>query len=240
MEVVKPQKYLVRLSDKYYLTDNQRFLYLKFELVQPNEMMFQAGQYTSIKINEQGERRSYSIASMPDETHGFHLLAEVVDGGRGSDFLKRIEVGAEMEILAPMGRFVVTGREEKLLFVGTGTGIVPLWSMINDLLINKHETKQIRLHWGMRSEEDLFFVDNLERLVEEHSNFVFDIVLSKPTDEWELCSGHVQDCLTRDFPEGMGGWEAYVCGRKEVTMEIVDKLEAMGIAKENIHNEKFT
>lgn len=248
MEFSKPQKYTARVSDKYFISDNKRFLYLKFELISPDRISYQAGQYVSIKINEEGERRSYSIASTPDDNHGFHLLVEITPEGKGSEFLKKIEIGTGVEILAPLGRFAVKEpnravTQSKLLFVAMGSGIVPLWSMINDLLINKAETRQMRLHWGMRSEEDLFFVDNLERLVQEHPNFVFDIVLSKPGEEWDLCTGHVQDCLSRDFGpstgSGLSGWEGYVCGSPERVVEICTKLEELGMKKEDIYREKF-
>jgi len=260
-------KYKTRLSDKLFLTENGRFLYLKFELTEPNIIEFEAGQYVSIKINEQGERRSYSIVSTPDNTHGITLVAEMVSKGLGSEYLSGLEIGAEVEVLGPMGNFVVSTSarqhvstndsqnvvetwkrgnvETKMLFVATGTGIVPIWSMINDLLINKKETRQMRLHWGMRSEEDLFWLDELEQLSEEHPNFVYDIVLSRPKEGWELCSGHVQDCLARDFgsassPQvGLAEWEGYVCGRPETVVSVIEKLKELGMAENNIYHEKF-
>jgi len=245
--MMKPEKYLARVSDKYFVSENERFLYVKFELVKPDRMEYLAGQYVSLQINETGERRCYSIASTPDDNHGFHILAEIVNGGKGSEFLKNLEIGAEVEVLAPLGKFTIYNLQftNKLLFVATGSGIVPIYAMINDLLINKKETKQMRLHWGMRSEEDLFFVDNLERLAEEHPNFVFDIVLSKPGTEWDLCTGHVQDCLKRDFgsassPQvGLSEWEGYLCGVPDKVISIATKLEELGMKKENIYHEKF-
>jgi NAD(P)H-flavin reductase len=233
-------QYTVRVSDKYYLTENKRFLLIKLELVKPDRIEFEAGQYVSVKINEVGERRSYSIASTPDNNHGFSLVAEMVAGGRGSEYWQNIKVGAEVELLAPLGKFMVRGIKEKLLFVATGSGIVPIWCMINDLLINKKETRPVRLHWGMRSEDDLFWVDNLERLAEEHPNFVFDIVLSKPSEGWGLCSGHVQDCLNRDFAsESLIDWEGYVCGNQKMVESTATTLQALGMKQENIYHEKF-
>lgn len=245
MEFSKPEKFTARVSDKYYVSDNERFLYIKFELVLPDRMSFFAGQYVSLKIGETGERRSYSIASTPDDNHGFHLLTEVVDQGKGSEYLKNIAIGGVVEVLAPLGRFTVTPpksgtvEQRKLLFVATGSGIVPIYSMINDLLINQRDPRQMRLHWGMRSEADLFFVDNLARLSASHSNFVFDIVLSKPSEEWDLCSGHVQDCLSRDFAKGLIDWQAYVCGKTDKIVDICHKLEELGMEKNNIYYEKF-
>lgn len=236
-----------RLSDRYYLSENQRFLLLKFELVEPNEIIFEAGQYVSLKISDKGERRSYSIASTPDNKHGFSLLAEIVPEGKGSNYLKSLVPGDSVEILGPMGRFVVTlpagsGDDmSKLLFVATGSGIVPIWSMINDLLINKKVLTPVRLHWGMKREEDLFWIDNLERMAEAHPNFVYDIVLSRGSDEWELCRGHVQDCLSRDFGIGeLSKWSGYVCGAKDIVLDICAKLEELSMPKEVIYHEKFT
>ena len=238
-----------RLSDRYYVSDNERFLLLKFELVEPNEIIFEAGQYVSLKISDKGERRSYSIASTPDNKHGFSLLAEIVPEGKGSNYLMSLVPGDSVEILGPMGRFVVTppptaavsGEMSKLLFVATGSGIVPIWSMINDLLINKKVLTPVRLHWGMKREEDLFWIDNLERLAEAHPNFVYDVVLSRGSEEWGLCRGHVQDCLSRDFGNGeLSKWSGYVCGAKEIVLDICAKLEELSMPKEVIYHEKFT
>lgn len=241
-------QYETRVSEKYYLTENEKFLLVKLELVKPNRIEFDAGQYVSIKINEQGERRSYSIASTPDVNHAITLVAEIIENGKGSEFLGNIPVGAEVEVMGPLGRFTVPQCHSdtcKRLFVATGSGIVPIKSMIEDLLINRKVTTPIRLHWGMRSESDLFWFDNFERLTEEHPNFVFDQVLSKPSEEWSLCTGHVQDCLGRDFTsEGSvqvlsEGWEAYICGHPERVESISQKLVEMGMDESKINHEKF-
>jgi len=243
MKFEKPQKYTTRVSDKYYVSDNERFLYVKFELVLPDRISFEAGQYVSLKINEQGERRSYSIVNTPDDSHGFHLLAEIIENGKGSEFLQNVKIGEVIEVLGPLGKFTTSNLilTNKLLFVATGSGIVPIWSMINDLLINRHEARSIRLHWGMKSEKDLFFVDNLERLAEEYPNFVYDIVLSKPGKDWDLCSGHVQDCLQRDFATSiLSDWEGYVCGNPSMVEEVCTLLPSLGMKLTSIHREKFT
>lgn len=234
-------KYMARVSEKYYLTENERFLLVKFELVKPDRMSYLAGQYVSLRINEQGERRSYSIASTPDLTHGFQLVAEMVEGGGGSEFLRNIAIGEAVEVVAPLGKFVVReATKSKLLFVATGSGIVPIWSMINDLLINQHYQQAIRLHWGLRSETDIYWLDNLERLVEEYPNFVFDLVLSKPSEGWELCSGHVQDCLRRDFSSaGLTEWEGYVCGSPTMVAETTQVLTELKMETTKIYHEKF-
>lgn len=241
MEVPKPTVYRARLSDRYFLTENQRFLFLKFELVEPESLTFIAGQYISLKIDEQGNRRSYSIATTPDVDHGFGLVAEMVPGGVGSTYLVNLQPGDTVEFLAPLGKFVVDVSTKKRLFVATGSGIVPIWSMINDLLLVRQETAPLRLHWGMRSEADLFWVDNLERLAEVHPNFVFDIVLSQASEEWSLCRGHVQDCLRRDFGEArLADWQGYVCGSPAHVADIARTLAELGMHDEQIVHERFS
>lgn len=243
MELEKAQRFTARVSDKYFVSDNNRFLCVKFELVLPDRITFFAGQYGSIKINENGERRSYSFLSTPDNNHGFQILAEIVENGKGSNFLRDIKIGEVVDVLAPLGRFVVKPSGNKLLFVATGSGIVPIMSMINDLLITRREKKSMRLHWGMKSEQDLFFIDNLERLAEAHPNFVYDIVLSRGSEEWELCRGHVQDCLRRDFAsmsDELKGWDGYLCGHPDKVLAISETLKELGMQADNIVHEKFS
>lgn len=238
-----PTKYQARLTEKYYLGESKKFLLAKFEFVKPYELNFLAGQYVSLRIGEGSLRRSYSIVSTPDTKHGFSLLVEMVPNGLGSAFLAQLALGQEVEVLAPLGRFVVARGETmpKRIFVATGSGIVPVWSMINDLLINQHETSPIRLHWGMRQVQDLFWMDNLERLRVAYPNFVYDVVLSRPESEWSLCSGHVQDCLERDFGTiGLEGWEGYVCGNPTMVSEVRELLLKLRMNESKVYHEKFT
>lgn len=244
MELAKAEKYTARVSDCYYLNDNKSFMLVKLELVTPDRLAFLAGQYVSLKVNEKGERRSYSIASTPDVNHGVTLVAEIIPNGKGSEYIKSLKPGDEVEILAPLGRFTVdweaVPKERKLLFVATGSGIAPIYSMINDLLINKREIRPIRLHWGMRDESHIFWFDNFQRLAEQHPYFVFDMVLSRPSEGWELCRGHVQDCLGRDLgKEKMADWEGYVCGSPKVVEEVKELLIKMGMPETQVHHEKF-
>jgi len=238
-----PQKYITKVIEKYYLTENEKYLLVKLELLEENNTInFVAGQYVSVKINELGERRSYSIASTPDVDHAVSLVVEVVPGGKGSEFLSKVEIGDEVEILAPLGQFVIESGNNNLLLVATGSGIVPIYSIICDLLINQQNSRQIRLHWGMRREEDLFWFDNLGRLAEEHPNFVFDVVLSKPSLEWGLCRGYVQDCMRRDLNQGVlrENWMAYVCGNPQMVEDVIETLMELGLTKDKIRQEKYT
>jgi len=241
MEFAKAQRFTARVSEKYFLTDNEHFLYLKFELVLPDRMIFEAGQYVSFAVNALGERRSYSMATTPDDNHGFTLVAGMTKGGKGSIYLHDLKIGEEVEVLAPLGRFVAESTQNKLLFVATGSGIVPIYSMICDLLINKQETRPMRLHWGLKNEANMFWFDNFERLAEAHPNFVFDPVLSEPGEEWSLCRGHVQDCLQRDFTKDrLAEWSGYVCGNPKMVDEVSALLIALGMQPEEVYREKYT
>lgn len=244
MEFAKAQKYTTRVSETYYLNDNQSFMNVKLELTDPGRIDFHAGQYVSIKVNDSGERRSYSITSTPDITHAVTLCAEIIPGGKGSEYLKALKPGDTVEILAPLGRFVVDPAEiadRRLLFVATGSGIAPIASMITNLLVTLRETRPMRLHWGMRDEQHMFWFDNFQRLSESHNNFVFDQVLSRPSEDWELCTGHVQDCIQRDFAqEDMKGWEVYVCGSPRMVEETSELFQKMGVPSNQFHHEKFT
>lgn len=239
MIFAKPSKYKAKVSDKYFLDDGKKYLFIKFELVTPKVIDFIAGQHLSIKVSDSGERRSYSFASTPDVKHGISLMVDISPEGSGSKYLQDLNNGDDVELLMPLGRFVVESEQaDKLLFVATGSGIVPLYVMINDLLRNQKEKRPIRLHWGLRKIEDIFWMDNLERLMHEYDNFVFDLALSQPEAEWSLCLGRVQDCISRDLKD-LANWEAYLCGSKEMIQDTTELLISKGMSDSVIHYEKF-
>lgn len=206
------------------------------------ELEYRAGQYVSIKVNEEGERRSYSLASYPEE-RDLQLVVNAAPMGKGSRYVLSLEVGDEVEVLGPMGEFVVDEehiRQETkgFLMVAAGSGIVPFRPMINDLLKIKREVRPVRLYWGMRYEEDLFWMKEWMDLEKEHENFKIDVVLSRGVDNWKGCSGHVGDCL-KNHGGDLKGWQAYVCGSREMVEETSKLLMSLGVSENEVNFEKF-
>jgi NAD(P)H-flavin reductase len=232
-----PQQYTAKLSDKDVL--NEKFIHLYFELNSPHLMEFQAGQYVSIAMPEGGLRRSYSICSSPEKTHGFELLVDISPDGIGSKYLNSLQFGQEISFLGPLGKFIVPeeNTEDALVFVGTGSGMAPFRSMIFDQLQQKKDTRKMILHWGLRFEQDLFWEADFQQLSVEFPNFSFHPVLSKAGQEWPLCRGRVTDCLQIHEPLANAGY--YLCGNAGMLQDVVALLEKKGVEKEKVHHEKF-
>jgi len=232
-----PQRGRAKLADK--IVYNSKFVHYFFELTEPHEVPFLAGQYVSIKVTESGLRRSYSIASSPENTHGFELVLDVTPAGAGTKFLEALQFGQEVEILYPLGMFYLMDEpsEKSLVYVANGSGIVPFRSMLLDQLQLKNDKREITLHWGLRHEADLIWEDEFQELSESYPNFHFHPVISQPTPEWPLCQGRVTDCLATHEFEAEAGY--YLCGSTTMIADVVTFLIQRGVTRQHIHHENF-
>lgn len=242
--MIKPQQFTAKFEDK--TEHNAKYVQMAFELVEPSRMEFKAGQYVSIKVDDSGARRPYSICSRPDIDHGFELLIDMTPQGLGTTYLEKLQFGDQIEILAPMGHFTMSKHQDadpavkpdkSLVFVATGSGIAPFYSMIQDQLQLKQDSRQIYLYWGLRYIEHLFWQDEFERMAEAFPNFHFHPVISRPVPDWMLCRGRVTDCLVvHDLPENPS---FYLCGNQAMIDDVTKLLTERKIPAEDIHFEKF-
>ncbi len=223
-------KQKMRLVSKDNLTGT--FWLLKFDSVKP--FKFSAGQYISLKVDEQGHRRSYSIASSPSQSQ-IELLIDVSPMGIGSRYVLGLKQADEVEILGPLGRFGINGKLGKKLFVATGCGIVPLRSMTLNLLETNHSSQK-HLVWGLRHETDLFWQEEFIGLTKKHPDFSYDIILSRPDQGWRGKRGHVNDVLKQtDWSD----WEVYLCGNQEMISQLTSWFSASGLSQSHIYVERF-
>lgn len=230
-----PTKFTVKVSEKKNLTGN----YWQIEIERPAEFSYSAGQFVSILVDQEtGMRRSYSLASAPEEKN-LKLVFDVTPMGIGSKFLLGLEAGSEIEILGPMGRFTVRPSLKHKAFLGTGSGIVPLRSMVHDLLERRKFKGRVELNWGMRFIEDAFWNEEFMELMKAYPNFHYDLVLSRPLPGWMGCRGHVQDCLLAHAKLDIEEWEAYICGSNKMAEDVENKLVEQGMRRESVSRENF-
>lgn len=233
--------YTSRLAEKTLL--GEKYLFLKLELIEPNKISFDAGQYILLNAPTTPQKKQYSIASAPRLDHAIELLVEILPNGVASGYLNSLSPGAEVTFYAPAGEFAVKSEVENtqdpLVFIATGSGIAPLRSQILDQLRSKETKRPIWLYWGMRHAQELFWLEDLEELKDNFPNFSYHLVLSKAPEEWTLCRGRVTDCLgIHDLPRVPAHY--YLCGNPHMIDDVMSVLSQRGVAPEYIHHEKFS
>lgn len=232
-------KYLLKAKLANKIVHNNKYLQLSFALLQPFVQPFQAGQYISIKIGENGELRSYSICSSPENQEQIDLMIDVTPHGIGTSFLQQLAVGAEIEILGPLGRFCAAENQNQVpaVLIGTGSGVAPLRSMIYQQLMILKNSQPIQFLWGERFAQDFIWLNEFTELARNYPNFVFTPMVSKPEPTDQFRAGRVTTLVeTMDLPEGA---YYYLCGNKDMITDATRILQTRGVSENQICFEKF-
>jgi len=203
---------------------------MTLEMLEPSVLVFRPGQSIAVTVPDLSSDfpllRYFSLASPPRSSRHLVLLLNSQDYGKGSTFLLEREPGAELQIAGPYGSFILHQEPEReLLFIGTGTGIAPLWSMLATLL-EERSSQSMTLLWGLRSESDRYYLEELEAWEATHANFSYILTLSQPSSGWQGKRGRVTDLLQeRSNVEHVS---AYVCGNRTMVKEVTELLKEKG------------
>jgi len=201
---------------------------------------FEAGQWVNLHVPNM-EKRAYSIASAPNGT-SFDLAVTFVEGGPMSTYLHSATIGTDVDVSGPQG-FFAREKTGPGLYVGTGTGVAPLRSMIKDALA-KGETRAMWLLFGIRTEGDILYRDEWEALAKAHPNVRVFYTLSRGAEAWAGMRGYVQTHTEKLYREmearGEGPPHAYICGLHRMVGAVRDVLrKQMGVPREQVHSERY-
>ncbi len=217
---------------------------LVFERSDGGPCAFEAGQWLNILMAlPTGElRRSYSIASAPSSRPRFEITVTRVEGGPGSTFLHQLETGTTLTFQGPQGFFTRTRTPNTpSLFIGTGTGVTPLRSMILDALA-KGETSPFTLVYGVRTEGDMLYREEFMELAKAHANFRVYYTLSRAGAEWTGRTGYVQTHAKELWSElaATAPPHAYVCGLEKMVSAVRELLrKEMAVERTQVHTERY-
>jgi len=225
-----------KISKKNKLTSNIRELVL----IPDNPLSFKAGQFLMVKIPSANGfvERAYSLASSPVQNQCLLFCYKLLDGGVSTQFLEKAPIGTEIELRGPLGKFAIDNSDQPLVMIATGTGIAPYRSMLLDYLDERQGERQIHLLFGIRSVQDIFWLDFLKELAAAHKNFSYEITLSEPDDKWDGLKGRVTDHILPEIDRGIKIF--YLCGSPSMVKDVRAKLISNGMAAANIHFEIFT
>jgi len=209
---------------------------------------FIAGQYLVIKakVNQDEIRRSYSICSLPNSDK-IKIAIKALKGGLFSEYANtKLHAGDILNVSIPQGRFTLhTDNHNKKNYIAfvAGSGITPVMAMIK-AVINKEPLSKFVLVYANKTEFDVIFKDELQKLKQSFPNqFYIQNVYSRANAEGALFGridqGVVNYCINNKFKTF--NFDAYyLCGPEGMINTVKESLLAQKILPNNIHFELFT
>jgi len=205
-------------------------------------LQYLAGQYIDLLLKE-GRRRSFSIATAPEDDALLELHIRHLPGGLFSDQLFNQYKGREiLRFEGPFGAFYLRETSDKpIIFVAGGTGFAPIKAVIEHAFHHQLD-RQMVLYWGARSLRDLYLPDLPVAWQREHRNFSYIPVLSDslPEDHWPGRTGLVHKAVMADFAD-LSGYQIYACGAPPmIDAARSEFVDARALAPENFFADSFT
>lgn len=209
---------------------------------------FEGGQYITIRLQlEKVDHlvvRSYTLTDLTKD--GYRITVKREEDGLVSQFLHdHMKLGDSLELSAPAGEFTLQKGPEPRVFIGGGTGITPLMSMLREaaqepstpafLLYRAHHPLvhplQEELSHLLQSNQHItcavnYTLEGENKLQPSNSR----VTLLPPSTPW------TSDTIGALLPNGC---QAYLCGPSAFTATTKELLQQAGMKQDNIFYECF-
>lgn len=219
------------------------------------------GQYITLVAHVNGTevRRSYSLASNPGHNVTLYIKREP-NGILSNWLMDHATVGMQIQFVRPSGNFLLPEPQNAhhLVFLGAGSGLTPLWPMLQQALNAQAKSMAPRpITWlaiDPKPEESLFFEEIRELL--SNPDYILDthyiFSRSEPEDlshyatvpNMYISTGHLgnlafETWVKEQIPHPS---EAHymLCGPEALMRMQRFELRLLGVHPENIHQEHFS
>ena len=224
---------------------------IRFEIPEhlKQAFVFKAGQHLTLRADLDGEdvRRNYSVCVAPSENEMRIAIKQMAPGRFSVWANANLREGNEIEVLPPMGRFVLPeGTEEAGYYVGLagGSGITPVISILKTVLDTQPAARFVLLY-GNRSTASAMFLEELaglkNRYMERLEVYHF---LEDEAEEIELFNGRLDrekcDAVFDSLIDVKSANAFFICGPGPMMDAAEAALLARGVPPQKILIERFT
>ena len=136
--------------------------------------------YTPISRRNQQGTAEFIIKSYPPRTDG-------KPGGMGRH-LRSLKPGDSIKMKGPWGKFAYNANEfEEVGMIAGGTGITPMFQIIQEILYNEDDNTKIKLLYANKSIDDILIKEKLDNLQKEFpTRFNVSYTVDKAPWWWQL------------------------------------------------------
>ena len=233
----------LRLADIIEETDTCK----TYRLVgsEPTLFSFKPGQFLTLNLDIDGEahKRSYSISSTPSRPHTLELTIKRVPGGLVSNWMAdEAKLGDTFKVRGPAGKFSCFNYPtRRMLFIGAGSGITPLMSMLRWIVDTAADVDVILLA-SFHAPQDIIFRKELEQLAARHSGIRILLTLTSAwsgTEAWTGLRGYVDSRMLQFTVPDLNDRHVFMCGPKPFSNAVKEQLKELDFPMAQLHTESF-
>lgn len=213
--------------------------------------------YLNAKINDKLVIRPYTPTSNETTQGYFELVVKIYkagvhpkfpEGGKMSQYLDNLSIGDSIDIRGPSGNLVYQGngmmtikrgkefvhlQKKKLGLIAGGTGITPMFQIIQKVLDDGDDKTKLNLLFANQSVDDILIRGELDFFQKMYPNQfkVWYTVDHKPKDvEWKYDVGFVnEDLIKKSLPSPAEDSMILTCGPPPmIKFAVLPNLEKLG------------
>lgn len=222
----------------------ERTIRVRLNLVEDENGMaveFEPGQYMELAIPGTDIRRAYSLANTGNWRGEMEFLIRLQPEGKFSTYLsQQAAVGHVLNVYGPNGAFGLHADSfNPAIFVAGGTGLAPFLSILRRMA-EWGEDRAIHLLFGVNREDELFCVEELEKLQQQLPSLTFTVCVWKPVGECPngFC-GTPADALQQYLSDNPGDYDLYLCGPPLLIAASAQVAVTLGVNEDKIYSETF-
>lgn len=196
------------------------------------------GQFVMMDIDNGSEKRitrAYSVKSYDGQSDELGLCIKNVNWVWTS-WIFGLWLWDKVVFSWPFGHFTLRCHKDILYFFATWIWMPPIIYFLNDLFW-KWTNKTVRLIFWVRCESDIYYEDYLKELSKKHTNFSYEICLSREWKKW-----YYHWYITKKIFEENVDWsnaEWYYCGSVPILKDLKEKLIGLWMDKKSFFKEAF-
>ncbi|MDQ8004336.1 MAG: ferredoxin--NADP reductase [Pedobacter sp.] len=213
------------------------------------KVKYKAGQYLTLIFRINGRRyiRPYSFSSAPMVDSTLDVTIKRVPNGIVSNHINDVvKVGDSIEVMSPMGDFVIPEDNscQAIFLWGAGSGITPLFSIAKKIL---HENPMIKVNlvYGNRRRDTVIFSSAINELRNNHSeqlsvwHFHTEAVIDEALPH--VVQGRIDaeevlnSIMELDIRQGLH----FICGPIGLKTSVKKSLEKRNVSLDSIFSEDF-
>lgn len=209
------------------------------------DFVYRPGQHVTVRAEIDGGdvRRSYSICSNANEGK-LRIGVKRLPGGVFSTWATSdLRAGMDLEVMPPVGEFVVDAQPRHYGAVTAGSGITPVLALVSTTLESEPGCRWTVI-CGNRSADQVMFLDELEGLKDRYPHRLHLVhVLSREHGVMPLFTGRLDESKLDELldrvvsPSTPTEW--FLCGPFEMVAAARSVLERRGLLADLIHDELF-